>query len=60
MGIMCKPVRMEMGAWHWQSILSKQGQTWLGDSCVTSVLLTALLQPLPAQGFWDGSCQGRL
>lgn len=31
-----------------------------GDSCVTSVLLTGLLQPLPAQWFWDGSCLGKI
>lgn len=57
---MCKTVRMQMGARHWQSILSKPGQAWLGDSCVASVLLTALLQPLPAHGLWDGSCLGKI
>lgn len=43
-----------MGAGHLQNKPSKQGQAWLGDSCVASTLVAAPLQPLLAQRLWQG------
>lgn len=39
----------------WQNKPSKQGQAWLGDSCVASALVAAPLQPLPARRLWEDS-----